>query len=147
MGLLILGVTIAMVRRGAFAPRVVVELREDRRRGEHSQLAILIDGRPSVAGIRLTDAGGTSRPGAAGEPVALDEVRSIGVDLAVERARRLKVWAHAISPEGTAEALPVLLTVHDGDWAREVDLRTSGGQVVLPLSHERVRLNLELRPG
>ena len=55
VGLLMLVVTAAMIRRGAFGPRVVVELRQDRRRAGRSLLAIMAGGQPADAEVRLRD--------------------------------------------------------------------------------------------
>ena len=58
MGLLILVLTVAMVRRRAFAPRIVIELRQDLRRDGRSFLAVTADGQPALAAIEVRDAGG-----------------------------------------------------------------------------------------
>ena len=136
-----LAVTVGMIRRGAFAPRVVVELRQDQRRGGRSRVTITAGGQPAAAEVRLTDADG-ERPlqGSTGELPELGTLRSVGVALPAGRARELKVWAHTISPDGISERLPVAVTVHDGDEHRDVDLGRSGGQIVLRLKHEACRL-------
>ena len=56
IGLLMMAVTVTMIRRGAFAPRVVVELRQDRRRDGRSRVAITSGGRPAAGEVRVTDA-------------------------------------------------------------------------------------------
>ncbi len=58
MALLIVVVTAAMVRRGAFAPRLVVELRQDLRRDGRSFLAVTADGHPAQAEIQVRDGAG-----------------------------------------------------------------------------------------
>jgi amino acid permease len=142
-GLLMVAVTVAMIRRGAFGRRVVVELRQDRRPAGRSFLAITAGGRPAAAEIRLTDADGDRRmQSATSELPELATLRSVDVVLPAGRARELKLWAHTISPEGISEPLPLLAAVHDGDERREFDLGRSGGQIVLRLSHEACRLEL-----
>ena len=61
MALLVAAVTLSMLRRDAFAPRAVVELRDDRRREGRPLLAALAGGEPAVGQVRLTDAG-SERP-------------------------------------------------------------------------------------
>jgi amino acid permease len=141
MGFLMLAVTVVMIRRGAFAPRVVVELRDDRRVDGRSLFAITAGGHPAAAEVRLRTADGERQiQSATGELPGFATLHSVGVDLPDGRVRELKVWAHAISPEGISERLPVLLAVHDGDERRDVDLGRSGGQIVLRLKHEMCRL-------
>lgn len=148
MGLLILVMTAAILRRGAFAPRIVVELRDDRRRGGRSLVAVTADGQPAAADVQLRRADGErQRQRATDDPPDFATLQSIGIALPAGRARELKVWAHTISPEGTSEKLPVVVAVHDGDEQRVVDLGRSGGQVVLRLKGDWCRLEFTLPVG
>ena len=143
MGVLILVVTIVMTRRGAFARRAVVEFRQDHRRGRESLVAAVAGGEPAIAEMRVTDAGG-ERTGS-GPILALPDAGALGpirVELPSAGATQLKVWAHAISPEGLSETLPVLATIRDGDATRELDIGRSGGQMVVPITSDPVRLEL-----
>lgn len=71
-----------------------------------------------------------------------DRFRSVEVDLPSLPIEELRVWAIRIGPEGEAEALPALLDVEDNDGPRRIDLRPTGGQIVLPASGapQRVRV-------
>lgn len=134
VGVVILSVTGAMVRHGAFAPRVNVELREDGSEGR-ARLSVTAAGRPVSSEVLLEYAHGKRRVGAAGgeipdfpslrratlEPKAKEEE-------AVPEA--LKVWAHRVTPEGDSEALPARLRVGLGDEIREFDLDATGGQTL-----------------
>ena len=143
VGLLILVVTVAMVRRGAFRPRIVVELRQDQRRDEQSLLSITASGQPAAADVQLVTADGEQVLHAASvELPEFASLRSVGVDLYTGRPRQLKVWAQTITPDGISEDLPVSVSVHDGDVSRDVDLRRAGGQQVLPLKHGSSRLDI-----
>ena len=142
MGLLVFGVTVAMVRRATFAPRVVVELRQDRRRDGRSFLGVTAGGQPAEAEVQITDIGGERRTmSAPAELPELTALGSIGVELPNGGARELKVWAHTISPDGVSDGLPVSVVVHDGAEQLDVDLARSDGQVVLRLQHESTRLD------
>jgi amino acid permease len=145
MGLLILVMTAAMLRRGAFAPRIVVELREDRRRGGRSLVAVTADGQPAAADVQLRGADGERQSQSTTDDLPdFATLRSIGIALPPGRARELKVWVHTLSPEGTSESLPVVVAVYDGDEQRDVDLGRSGGQAVLRLKHAWCRLEFTL---
>ena len=145
MAFLILGITAAIVRRGAFAPRLVVELREDRRHDGRSLVAVTAGGRPAAADVRLRLADGERLSHSTADDLPeFTALRSVGVELPTGRARELKVWAHTISVEGTSENLPVVVAVHDGDEQSDVNLGTSGGQAVVRLKNESCRLEFAL---
>jgi len=141
IGVLIVVVTALTIRRGAFAPRIVVELREDRRRDGRSLLSVTAGGQPAAAEIhvRAIDGDRTTH-GADAELPQLARLDRLGVDLPAGSARELKVWAHVISPEGISERLPVRVTVNDGAGPRHLDLDGSGGQIVMPMPPGPVRL-------
>jgi amino acid permease len=171
VGLLMLGATIAMARRGAFASRVVVELREDRReqrlcpeapsrgfvaspaerlsRGAQPEgwatFAITASGQPASAEVRLGYGDGERQiQTATGQVPRFSSLRYVNFHLPATQAQELKVWAHRITPEGGSEGLPARLEVHCDGEKREFDLKLSGGQVVLPLTGESCRLEITL---
>jgi amino acid permease len=145
VGVVMLVVTALMIRRGAFASRVVVELRRDLREDGRSLVAVTSGGHPADAEIHLVDVDG-DRPVQRGatELPDLATVKAIGVDLADGRASEVKVWAHTITPEGASERLAALVTIADGTGERELDLGVSDGWVVLPLDREPCRLRIVL---
>ncbi len=143
VGVMTLGVTIALVRQGAFAPRLVVELREDQRQGGQARFNVTAGGQPIPVEVRLGYADGEQYYEAAtGEVPAFTSLRYANFHLPASQARELKVWAHRITPEGDSEGLPALLEVHCGDAKEEFDLKLAGGQVVLPLLNEACRLEI-----
>jgi amino acid permease len=132
IGLLVLGMTGMMVRRGAFAPRAIIELRADHRRGASSLLAVTANGEPSKAEVHRRDAGGEWQPSALGELFDIASLRALRIDLPAGVAPELRVWAHAITPEGTDEALPTRMTVRDGSWTNELEPDGSGAVTLRP---------------
>ena len=141
MGLLMLAVTVAMVRRGAFAPRAVVELRDDRRPGGRPLFATSAGGQPAVSLVRLrTDDGEQQIQGASGALPAFSALRSVGVHLPAGPAGELKVWGHTITPDGISESVAARVTIRDGDEQHVFDLGRAGGQIVLRLKHEATQL-------
>lgn len=141
MGLLMLAVTVAMIRRGAFAPRVVVELRDDRRPDGQSLFATTAGGQPAVSLVRLRIDDGERRiQSATGALPVFGALRSVGVHLPAGPARELKVWGHTITPDGISESLAARLTIQDGDEQQALDLGLAGEQIVLRLTHESCQL-------
>jgi len=146
VGLLMLGATIAMARRGAFASRVVVELREDQRERGRATFAITAGGQPATAEVRLGYADREQQVRAAtAEIPTFSALRYATFQLPATDARELKVWAHQITPEGNSESLPALLKVHCGGEKKEFDLKLSAGQVVLLLDGTACRLELPFK--
>jgi len=149
VGILIIGLTIATARRGAYAPRLVVELREEGRKeaglARRAVFAVTSCGQPATAEVQLGYPEGERRYQAAtGEVPAFSSLRYATFQLPVGQARQLKVWAHKTTPEGDSESLPALLEVHCGDESARLDLRLSNGQALLPLTSDECRLEITL---
>ena len=144
-GVLVLGMTIAMVRRGAFATRAVVELREDPSEKEEGVFTITASGQPVTAEVRLGYPEGEQRYQAAtGEVPTPSSLHYAIFQVPAQQAQELKVWAHKITPEGDSTGLPALLEVHCGDETTRFDLKLSGGQALLPLTSEPCQLEITL---
>jgi len=145
VGVMMLGVTIALVRRGSFAPRLVVELRQDQSEGGRALFNITVGGQSVPVAVRLGYPDSEKQHEAAtGEIPAFSSLRYAKFQLPAIQARDLKVWAHKITPEGNSEGLPALLEVHRGHEKKDFDLKLSGGQVVLPLGGQACRLAITL---
>lgn len=143
VGVAMLVVTALMIRRGAFASRLVVELRRDLRADGRSAVAVTSGGRPTDAEISLVDMdGGRSVERSTAELQDLATVEAIGVDLPGGRASEVKVWAHTVTPDGASERFAARLTVGDGAAERAFDLGAVDGGVVLPLDAAGTRLRL-----
>jgi hypothetical protein len=149
-GAAIVAMTLTMARRGAFTPRVNVELRaEDDKTA--ATFAVTAAGRPAESDVRLQYPGSERRiRAAAGEVPAFPSLlRAIfdgqcnGADTAA--ARELKVWAHTVTPAQDSQPLPADLEVHLGDdTTRHFDLELSHGQVLLPLTHASWKVDITL---
>ncbi|HZG42516.1 MAG TPA: hypothetical protein VEY93_06105, partial [Longimicrobium sp.] len=144
---LTLAATIVMIRRGSFAPGVVVELREDLRPGARSVFRLMAGGQPQPAPVRLTYAEGERHlEAASGEVPAFSTLQSAEFGLPAVRARELKVWVHRVTPEGDSEALPALVEMHSGEEVHRSDLGLLGGEAHLPFSGDACRVRITLSP-
>ena len=145
VGIAMVGLTINMARRGAFAPRLVVKLQEYP--GEEGQgfFAITTSGQPVTAEVRLGYLEGEQRYQAAtGEVPEPSSLRYAIFQLPAKQTQELKIWAQKTTPEGDSEGMPALLEVHCGDETTRFDLKLSGGQALLPLTGETCRLEITL---
>ncbi len=147
-----IGVALAMVvlaavswRRGAFAPRTVVEYRIEAGPPEYGVLSVLSSGRPLAAEIGLGETTGQRAVRAAETVVhAPNRLRTITVGLPVRAARELELWIHAISPDGSSihASSSVELVVADEAQSVRIDGRTDaavfvagqGGAAVVTIS-------------
>ena len=153
VGTVMLGATVIMVRRGAFARRAVVELREDQREGKQSVFNVVVAGQAATAEVRLgysSEKGGEQLcQAASGTVPTFSSLRYATFQLPATPARELKVWVHRITPAGDSKSLPALLELHRGGESvqartEQFDLRASGGQIVLPFDGEACRLHIAL---
>jgi amino acid permease len=153
VGLLMVVATLMMVRQGAFAGRVVVEICEDltpgpapARQGQAAgRFAITALGRPAAAAVRLVYPAGERRLTATADVVPeFGDLCQASFDLPATAARDVKIWAHRITPDGVSESLPAVAEVRCGDSARTVDLRLTGGQAVLPVTGPGCRVTVRL---
>jgi hypothetical protein len=145
VGGIVLAATAAIVRRGAFAPRVVIVLRDDGSAGGRAVFAVTASGQPAEAEVRLGYPDGErALRAAAGEVSAFASLRSATFRLPAGRARELKVWARRSTPDGDSEGLAAIAEVDCGVEAKRLDLKLSGGQAVLPVSGDECRVKIIL---
>ena len=149
IGVSMLAITFAMKRRGAFGPRVVVEMRQELNETgavRRASFAVANGGRPVEAAVQLGYHEGERRCRAAsGEVPNPAALRYTIFDVPRHQSRELKVIAHRMTPQGNFEALPALLEVYEGAKTARFDLGLSRGQVLLPLSGGKMcRLKIEL---
>jgi hypothetical protein len=135
--------TLTMISKGAFAPRTVVELREEQ--GGHTFLNVTAGGKPKTAEVYLGYAEGEQHHQAATiEIPSLSSLRYAIFQLSTKRIEELKLWAHRNKSGGDSESLPALLEVHRGQKTMQFDLKLSGGKVLLSPQGNGCRLKLSL---
>jgi hypothetical protein len=145
VAVLVVGVTVAAIRSGAFARRVVVELREDPGTRAGAVFAVTASGRPLAIAVTLGYADAEQRRRSAHDDVpALATLRYATFELPAHVARQLEVWAHRVSASGESTALPAVAQVDDGTQPQRYDMRLSGGRVIVPLSGGTCSLRIEM---
>jgi amino acid permease len=143
----IVGLTVNAVRRGAFKPRLAIELCDDRAGGGAS-FAIMAGGGRVQGDVRLGYPGRERRVRAAtGEIEDFGSLRRASFeacsgDAAAEDCAELKVWAHRITLDGESEGLAGRLLVEPDDDGERLDLPLSRGQILLPLAGVPRRLDI-----
>ncbi len=141
---MVLITTWMIVRRGAFDPRVVVELRHDLRETSAS-FAVVAGCEVASTEVSLDLPEGTQHLRAATGTVAdLPGLRRASFKIPSGLAGEIKVWAHRITQEGQSEGLPAVLEQKCDSESREFDLRLNGGQTVQPLPGGGCSLEIKL---
>jgi len=146
VGVVMVIVTGLIIRRGAFAPRMVVELRVQLSdTDERATFAVIADGKPVETGIRLEYADGEQTlRGAEFEISSFKKLKRLSVQVPAGPSRELKLWAHVISPEGYSRPLPAALRLKRDGKAAEVRLDPRDGQALLPFGIQKLELEITL---
>jgi hypothetical protein len=148
IGVIIVVVTVWMKRRGAFAPRMTVMLREDVQEPERSGFAVTAAGRPSPATVQLEYAEDTREiQAAAGDVPAFSSLRRAVFRLPAGLTRELKVWVHRVTAAGDSEGLPGQLDVRGGGEVRHSALSLIDEAVVLPYGDAAGQVDIDLERG
>jgi amino acid permease len=147
-GLAMLAIPAILVRGGAFARRLTLEVRDDQRSGT-AGYAFLAGERPVSGNVTLEYEEGEQRPeGFVGEIAPLSSLRRVVFKL--RRAQepspdQVKVWVHRVTPEGESESLPATARVSTGKRTEAADLSLSRGEAVFPCRDAEVEVEIALR--
>ena len=137
VGVVVLVMTYLMVRKGAFARRVVIEVRQDPAAIGQAEGTFMV----TDCGQRATQAkvelgyvdGAHFGQAASGAVPHFSELCSAKFSLPGTKAQELMIWIHRVTAEGQSENLPALVKVFSGPEIREFHLDGASKQFVLPL--------------
>ena len=137
VGVVILGMTYLMVRKGAFARRLVIEVRQDPAVTEQSSGTFMVTDcgqQATQARVKLGYADGERvYQAASGAIPDFPELCSAIFHLPGTKAQDLLVWVHRVTPDGQSENLPALVKVSSGTEIHEFHVDGARKQFVLPL--------------
>jgi hypothetical protein len=146
--LMMVALPVILARGGAFARRLTIEVRDDRRAGD-ARFAVLSGERPASATVRLDYRGNEQQPeGLTGEIPALGELRRAVFDLRRDLKPppdEAKVWVHRVTEAGETESLPATARFRSGGRAHAVHLALSGGEAVVPFEDTELEVEIALR--
>jgi amino acid permease len=131
-GLIVLVTTVA-VRRGAFRPRSVIEIR--REATGVGVITVTMDGIPGDGSIRVAEDDTERELSAVGGVVdRFAELRSATFGFDPKDTRALKVWVHSVTADGDSEAIDARVRLEQSSLTDE--RRTSDGSVLFDLMDE-----------
>lgn len=146
VGIVVLIITYLVVRQGAFASRVVIELKVAASdTDERATLAIIDKGKPLTGTFRFVYVNGEqSISGTEVEIPSYTQLKNIFIEFSSVSSKEMKVWLHRVTPEGISEPISAALRIKDdgADAAAKLDPKT--GQVIMPLTSRINRLEITL---
>jgi amino acid permease len=146
VGIVMLIVTYLVIRQGAFASRIVIELKvEISDTDERATLAIIDKGKPLTGTFRFVYVNGEqSISGTEVEIPSYKQLKNIFIEFSSVSSKEMKVWLHRVTPEGNSEPISAALRIKDGiaDAAIQLDPKTS--QVIMPLTSRVSGLEITL---
>jgi amino acid permease len=145
--LTMLVVTVIMIRQKVFAPRLVVELRQEGPDTDpEASFAITMAGQNLTGEVQFEYGDGWKEfAGFGGNVPHFTQLRTAVFRMPTGEAHDLKVWAHRVTPEGDTEGLPVRLEMPGGSDLKPIDLSRSKGQYLIPLDQARSGLPFTIR--
>ena len=126
--------TIASVRRRAFMPRAVLEIRQPAEPRLPVVISFIDCGRDAPAEIRCTARDGVGNAGHVNSLPAFGDVHAAIIRVPAARSRQLKIRVHRITSENDSEGLPATLELESCGDTRRFELRSGGHPITVPLS-------------
>ena len=145
IGLLVIGLTFNMLRKQQFAPRMVVELRDDQRENNQSLLSLVDNGEYAMADLDLKYDSGREDLGTANSALeAFSRLKSVSLQLPQSVSKELKIWVHQITAEGEIGNLPATSALTTRLQKQEAELSATKDQVIASLYDESSSLEISL---
>jgi hypothetical protein len=137
VGSIILAITALLMRQGAFACRLVIEVRQDTTQEGTGIFTVTDSGRAATEARVQLDYADEERlyQAASGAIPEFAALCSAKFQIPSTKAKELAVWLHRVTVEGQSENLPALLRVSSGKDMREFHMDGASKQFVLPLGN------------
>ena len=115
VGVAMVALTTVSWRRGAFAPRTVVEYRLETGPPDRGILSVVSGGRRVLTSVDLDESTGLRR--LEGTDIVINapnRLHAMTVDLPLGISTDVSLWVHAVGPDGGSVRTPVDVRIHDG---------------------------------
>jgi amino acid permease len=140
-GIIILGMTFLVMRRGAFTPRAVLEVRVEQTPQEEATFTLTSSGKPMPADVQLHYQDGEKALHTSGAELEnFSLLRSATFELPLHRARELKVWLHVVTRQGHSQRLFAHVQVRNGTATRQVAVDDLDSPMLFPLDPSNASL-------
>ncbi len=140
-GLIVL-ITVIMAKRAAFAPRTIVEVKQDPK-SKQAHLSVIQAGQivPVEFAVEYHD----RSKGGLDSRIAIPDfahARNLSLSPPAGLARQLKVWVYELGLEGQAIGMPAELAVRQGGKSSSYDLLLTNGQALVPIVDQTYNLTI-----
>ncbi len=143
-GLGVLALTFSLLPK-LLKKRMVVELRDDRRRGARDFFNITSGGKTVLANIRLQyPEGDQEYDGFFQEIQEIGRLKNAYFILPPSACKELKITAYAVTLDEQLEGLPAIVEIHNKAGSYRFDLGLMGGTVTLPYGGESCAVEIKL---
>jgi amino acid permease len=130
-------------RRGSFRSQSVIEVR--REPSGAGMLTVTVCGSPAATSIRVAENGSQREIRGSGSRLhRFDAVRWVSFQLPPSATRQLKVWVHAVTPEGDSEPIAATVSLEPGADGKRIRAGDSDGVVHLELLDPAPRVHVTL---
>ncbi|CAA9562248.1 MAG: hypothetical protein AVDCRST_MAG70-1754 [uncultured Thermomicrobiales bacterium] len=131
---------IVAIRRDAYVPRAVIEVREEAGAPGDPVVNVVARGVPVPVEVGWSRAVNRSRGGPGGD-------RTMSLHLPALPVREVKVWAHRLDPEGVSEARPARVAFHRDDGHGDTAAVALSGHLIVPSDGTSARVEITLPPS
>ena len=139
-GVLMFGMTIVAIRRGAFTRRCVIEVRVEKNPEEQMIFNVTVSGKPAAADLHFNYADREERLHASTGAQPFADLQSVNLQMLPSNARELKVWVHRATREAESVALPVRVAFQSN--GETINCELTNRQAVLPIPDRNWQLQI-----
>lgn len=147
VGVITLAVTFVMLRRGAFAARLVILLQKDERAAGASRYAIVENGNPARGQVDLDYAREKTALDAPSSELLWNGLRALRVRVSESRARTVKLWGLYFSKADTLQGFNARVEIHNGARVVQFEWNEARAETNLPIDTGAFDAQLTFRPS
>lgn len=138
---LLLGMTVIAIRRGAFTHRCVIEVRVEKDPEEQMIFNATMSGKLVATDFHFNYSDHAERVHASMGVQPFANLRSVTCEMLQSNARELKVWVHRTTREAESVALPVRVALQSN--GETINCELANRQAVLPIPDHNWQLEIE----
>jgi amino acid permease len=135
-------VAVSSVRRGAYRPRAVVELRRGTL-GEGVVNVTVAGGARAIAVDVTMRQGSAVIQGDGGWVERFSDIRGASLLLPPERSTELKVWIHGVTPDAESQPIAGTVRFRPADATETDTVRSDDGVLIVPLDGRPISVGIE----
>lgn len=133
VGIITLGITFLMLKRGAMTLRLVIKIEQDERPTHSSNFSIVQAGSPAAADVELQYETRQQTFSVPSAEFAWKNLTALRVHAAVQAARQLKIWVLCLTPEGPVRGRDAHVEILTDGTKQNIELSPAHAEAIVPL--------------